>query len=351
MKIASADLQMASSHASLQHREISESLKMWVGPRRPDFAGESNRSRPALSDSVNISDAGKVAQSADSMKEAQDAAVDNDPGLILIRSMLEFLTGRKMQVFDARELQVPSGHTRSSPPAQSATTGQAASAGYGIEYDYSESYTETEQTSFTASGTVKTADGREINFKLELSMSRTYHAESNVSLRLGDASRKVDPLVLNFAGNAAQLTDQRFAFDLNADGKTENINFVAPGSGFLVFDRNQDGKINDGREMFGPTSGDGFAELARLDDDHNGWIDENDSVFSKLEIWSRDSNGQDQRQSLAAAGVGAIALSRINTPFDLKNNDNVTLGNIRTSGIFLHEDGEAGTIQQIDLTV
>ncbi len=351
MKIASADLQMASSHASLQHREISESLKMWAGPRQPDLASDNRRPGPTLADPVNISPAGKEAQSADSIKEAQDAAVDNDPGLILIRSMLEFLTGRKMHVFDARELQVSSGNTTSTPPNQSVTNGQATSAGYGIEYDFSESYTETEQTSFAASGTVKTADGREISFNLELSMSRAYHAESNVSLRLGDASRKVDPLVLNFAGNAAQLTDQRFAFDLNADGKTENINFVAPGSGFLIFDRNQDDKINNGSEMFGPTTGDGFAELARLDDDHNGWIDENDAAFSKLEIWSRNSNGQDQRQSLAAAGVGAIALSRINTPFDLKSNDNITLGNIRTSGIFLHEDGETGTIQQIDLTV
>lgn len=351
MKIASANLQMASSHASLQRREITESLKMWVGPRRPDFANDNNRSLPALTDSINISEAGKAAQSADSMKEAQDAAVDNDPGLTLIRSMLEFLTGRKMQVFDASELLARGGPTTSSTPAQSAASDQASSAGYGVEYDYHESYTEIEQTSFTASGTVKTADGQEISFKLELSMSRAYHEESNLSLRLGDASRKVDPLVLNFAGNAAQLTDQRFAFDLNADGKTENINFVAPGSGFLVFDRNQDGKINNGNEMFGPTSGDGFTELAKLDNDNNGWIDENDAAFNKLEIWSRDSSGKDQRQSLAAAGVGAIALSRINTPFDLKTNDNVTLGNIRTSGIFLHEDGEAGTIQQIDLTV
>jgi hypothetical protein len=95
-------------------------------------------------------------------------------------------------------------------------------------------------------------------------MSRTYHEETNVSLRLGDAARKTDPLVLNFAGTAAQLTDQRFSFDLNADGSDEQINFVTPGSGFLVFDRNQDGKVNNGSELFGPTTGDGFQELAAL---------------------------------------------------------------------------------------
>ncbi|HSG23491.1 MAG TPA: VCBS repeat-containing protein [Azonexus sp.] len=349
MKIASANLQMASSHASLQKHEVKESLKMWVGQRRPDFAGETNRGRPPLVDSVSLSDAGKAAQSADSIKEAQDAAVDGDPGLNLIRSMLEIMTGRKFHIFDASELQARMSNTLGDT-SQANANSPPSSAGYGVEYDYHESYTEIEQTSFSASGTVKTADGQEISFQLEISMARTYHEESNISLRLGDAARKIDPLVLNFSGNAAQLTDQRFAFDLNADGKTENINFVAPGSGFLAFDRNQDGKINNGSELFGPTTGDGFAELAKLDADKNGWIDENDAAFDKLEVWSRDSSGNEQRQSLAAAGVGAIALSRINTPFELKTDENETLGKIRTSGIFLHEDGEAGTIQQIDLT-
>ena len=349
MKIVSADLQIASSHASLQQHEVKESLKMWIGQRRPNFASAENPNPPARAEIVNLSEAGKAAQSADSIKETQDAAVDNDPKLNLIRSMLEFLTGRKIRLFDASELSARMDNTSSSANQAPPNT-PPPPAGYGVEYDRHESYSETERTTFAASGAVKTADGRQISFKLELSMSRAYHEESNVSLRLGDAARKIDPLVLNFSGNAAALTDKRFAFDLNADGKTENINFVAPGSGFLVFDRNQDGKINNGSEMFGPTSGDGFAELAKLDDDNNGWIDENDAAFNQLQIWSRDSNGQNQRQSLAAAGVGAIALGRISTPFELKSSDNQMLGTVITSGIFLHEDGETGTIQQIDLS-
>lgn len=349
MKIASANLQMASSHASLQRHEIRESLNMWVGPRRPDFSGDAARSLPSLADRVTLSEAGKATQSAESIKEEVDAAVDNDPGLNLIRSMLEFLTGRKIDVFDASKLH---GQVETATGAEhhAPSPNPAPAAGYGIEYDFHESYTEIEETHYSASGSVKITDGREISVKLELSMARMYHEESNISLRLGDAARKIDPLVLNFSGTAAQLTDQRFAFDLNADGTEENINFLAPGSGFLAFDRNQDGEINNGSELFGPTTGDGFAELSRLDDDNNGWIDENDAAFGKLQLWSRDSGGHDHRQSLAAAGVGAISLSRINKPFDLKMYDNETLGKILTSGIFLQEDGEAGTIQQIDLT-
>ena len=169
-------------------------------------------------------------------------------------------------------------------------------------------------------------------------------------MRAGDAVRTTDPLVLNFAGTAAQLTDQRFAFDLDADGSAEQINFAGPGSGFLVFDRNANGKVDNGRELFGPTSGDGFQELAALDGDGNGWIDENDAAYGQLQVWSRDAAGNEGLQSLAEAGVGAIALARIATPFSVKTEANELLGQIRSSGIFLQEDGTAGTIQQIDLT-
>jgi hypothetical protein len=350
MKIASSSLQMASSHASVQRHEIRESLKMWVGPQRPQFAGEESRPRPARTDNVSISDAGKAASQASASESTEKTELDADPRLRFIRSMLELLTGHRIRVFDASELQPsPEMPAIEAPPATEAPA-RPTSAGYGIEYDRHESYSEAEQTTFSTNGTVTTADGREIKFDLQLSMSRQYHEESNVSLRLGDAARKVDPLVLNFAGNAAQLTDQRFAFDLNADGGAENINFLAPGSGFLAFDRNGDGKINNGSELFGPTSGDGFEELATLDGDHNGWIDENDASFKQLSLWTPDKTGKDTLQSLSDAGVGAIALSRIATPFDLKTNANELLGEIRTSGIFLHETGTAGTIQQIDLT-
>lgn len=351
MKIASSSLQMASTHVSVERHEIRESLKMWVGPQRPQFAGEDSRPRPARNDNVSLSAAGKAACAAETSENQDDAAIDADPRLRFIRSMLELLTGHRIRVFDASEFQ-SSAETPAleAPAAQNSAPARPTPAGYGIEYDRHESYSEAEQTNFSASGTVTTADGREIKFDLQLSMSRQYHEESDISLRLGDAARKTDPLVVNFAGTAAQLTDQRFAFDLNADSSTEQINFLAPGSGFLAFDRNGDGRINNGSELFGPTSGDGFQELAALDGDSNGWIDENDVSFAQLAVWTRDKSGKDALQSLNDSDVGAIALSRITTPFELKTNANELLGEIRTSGIFLHETGTAGTIQQIDLT-
>ena len=63
-----------------------------------------------------------------------------------------------------------------------------------------------------------------------------------------------------------ELSDQTFYFDLDADGKEEEIS-VLNGSGYLALDKNGDGVINDGSELFGTKNGDGFADLARYDED------------------------------------------------------------------------------------
>lgn len=354
MKIASATLQLESSHAKLQHHELRESLRAWVGDRRPNFEGRPPQP-PPRPEPVHISDAGKAMQSSetDAIEQSMDAA-DNDPVLGLIKAMVFMLTGRKVKVFNPADLQ-PRAQPVDLPSPEQQTGGDTAAvprnAGYGIEYDRHESYTESEQTRFQAQGIVKTADGREISFSVSMSMARSYHEESDISIREGDARKTQDPLVLNFSGSAAQLTDQRFKFDLNADGTNEDINFVSGGSGFLALDRNGDGKINDGSELFGTRTGDGFAELATLDSDSNGWIDENDADYDQLRVWTKSTSGNDQLASLRQANVGALSLARVATPFDLKDGSNALQGQIRSTGIFLQEDGKAGTMQQVDLTV
>ncbi len=195
---------------------------------------------------------------------------------------------------------------------------------------------------------VNTADGQQINFTLQLEMSRSFVQETHLSIREGDAVRK-DPLVINFNGTGAQLTDAQFAFDLDADGQQENIAFVTGGSGFLALDKNQDGQINNGTELFGTRSGDGFADLAQYDQDGNQWIDENDAVYSQLKVWQRDANGQDSLSTLAQAGVGALYLGRVASPFSVNTATNQTLGLVRSTGVFLYESGAAGTLQQVDL--
>jgi hypothetical protein len=353
MKIASSALQLESSHTKSRQHEISESLRTWVGNRRPDFEGDGQSVLSQPSATVQISEEAKSAQSreASAIQDSIDAA-ENDPMLRLLRAMIAMLTGRDVDVFDSGELSVDNPAPSLESPNQSAAAASSQQpAGFGVEYDYHESYSEVEQTTFEANGVIRTEDGKEIRFDLSLSMTRSYHEESNVGIRLGDARQKIDPLVINFGGNAAQLTSQRFKFDLDSDGQTDEINFVTGGSGFIALDRNGDGKINNGAELFGAKSGDGFAELATLDSDNNGWIDENDAAYEKLSVWTKDSAGKDQLSTLKEANVGAISLARVATPFELKDSQNDQQGEIRATGIYFREDGAAGTIQQIDLTV
>jgi hypothetical protein len=194
---------------------------------------------------------------------------------------------------------------------------------------------EAEQTTFRAEGSVQTAGGRAISFRAELTLSR-----QDIRVEQSGGANATDPLVLNFEGGGARLLDDQVEFDLNADGVMERMPGVDSSSGILFIDRNSDGMATDGNELFGPATGDGFQELAALDDDANGWIDEGDAIFGQLRVWFQ----QDDRVStLSELGVGALYASSVATLFSLDG------GVIRSSGVYLNEDGGAGTIQQVDL--
>lgn len=212
-----------------------------------------------------------------------------------------------------------------------------------------EIYQESEKMSFAARGIIKTADGKEIDFSTELNMSREFVSATTTTVT--QEWQLKDPLVINFDGPAAQLTDTKFSFDLDSDGVLDQISFLKPGSGFLALDQNQDGIVNNGSELFGTFSGNGFADLAKFDLDQNGWIDENDSVYENLRIWTKDEDGKDVLFALGQKGIGAIYLGNIDTQFSIKDAANQSQGEIRKTGIFLKEDGLVGTVQQIDLVV
>lgn len=187
-----------------------------------------------------------------------------------------------MKVFDAQDLQKIRNDMEQLDTTQFASHGDAVSAGqqlegWGVDYYRREVQQSVEGFSFTAQGAVTTADGKSINFSAALEMSREQYTEITTSIKDGDAL--IDPLVINFSGAGTELSDAKFEFDLDADGTAEMINATSSGSGLLAYDKNGNGVIDDGSELFGPSSGNGFLELASFDNDKNGWIDENDAVF------------------------------------------------------------------------
>jgi hypothetical protein len=358
MKIETASVALASQHSEVSQHRVSEQLRVWNGNNRLEMSRDSSRTSassmvtrlsvmaqaltratpPATPATLRTAEAAPAA--------ATDTTADTeavDPKLEPLIRLIELITGRKVRLFRAEALHGEGPPSSASPPA-------AQRVGWGLSYDRSETRYESQHTQVQVEGVVKTGDGREIAFALSLEMRREYLETSSVSLRAGDALLK-DPLVIHFDGPAGELSDQRFDFDLDADGQMDHIGFVGAGSGFLVLDKNGNGAVDNGRELFGALSGDGFADLAALDGDGNGWIDENDSAFDQLQVWQKDAHGQDRLRSLRDASVGALYLGRVASPYSVRDARNQTLAEVRSTGVYLREDGGAGALQQIDLAV
>ncbi|MBI2412781.1 MAG: hypothetical protein HYV24_06190 [Deltaproteobacteria bacterium] len=347
MRIADSNILFSEARSFVERDAKSEKLNAWVGDERPApdaVPGARPGDRVVLSDEArarlaSIKGQGKRYLGAKEIEIEIDGGVDHDT--FIRKLLIEALSGRKIKVMTVDK--EPSADIKKTGEALAdATDGRD---GWGLEYDSRAIHAEIEETSFSAEGVIRTADGQELSFSLELTMQRASITEETVNLRAGDA-RRVDPLVINFGGRAAELTSMKFAFDLDSDGGEENISFAAPGSGFLAIDKNGDGRVNNGSELFGPSSGNGFKELSAYDTDKNSWIDENDAVFNDLFVWTKDA-----LKPLKEQGVGAIYLGYAATSFDLKSADNTDLGQVRRSGVYLAENGAPGTIQQVDLAV
>ena len=211
-------------------------------------------------------------------------------------------------------------------------------------------YQEYENTQFHAKGQAKTDDGRVIDFSIDIMMSRSYMEYMNVYIPAMQ-NALCDPLVVNIGCDTSNVRDQKFMFDIDADGEKDEISLLGRGSGFLALDLNEDGVINDGSELFGTKSGDGFADLKEYDSDGNGWIDENDEIFSRLKVWCKGDDGEDILMDLKEADIGAIYIGSEDTEFTMTGNDGSRDGVIRSTGFFLKESSGAGTVQHVDMAM
>jgi hypothetical protein len=265
--------------------------------------------------------------------------------LALVGAILDALFARL-----ARDSTVPpTGVPLGEPQTLSAPAPVDTGLSYIVRRTVRVSRHESETTAFASSGSVRTEEGKAIDFSVELRMDREIFTEELAASVV--SGRLIDPLVVNFGQDLPGLSEVTFSFDLNVDGTLEEIPCLVHGTGFLALDRDGDGRVTDGGELFGAVSDNGFAELAAFDEDQNSWIDENDAVFDRLRLWTPDPETGGTMNSLGDSGVGAVFLGSSETRFDMTDEAGNLEARVQRTGIFLGEDGGAGTVQDLKFVV
>ncbi len=208
---------------------------------------------------------------------------------------------------------------------------------HDIELDF----TKFVQADFQTKAYIQALDKNiEVDINLHLSSSFTQHFSTS-------KLKFFDPLVLNLDANAPKLSHHSFSFDIDMDGEVDQVSMLMKNSGFLALDKNSNSIIDNESELFGTKSGNGFMDLKGYDIDNNNWIDENDPIFKKLRVWQKTPHSN-ELLALGEVGIGAIYLGNAHTDFPLYK-ENQLLGQMKSSGFFLKEDGQSGIISQIDL--
>jgi iron-regulated protein frpC len=147
--------------------------------------------------------------------------------------------------------------------------------------------------------------------------------------------RQHDPLTLDLDGDGIETLASNghngALFDHDKDGIRTATGWISKDDGLLIYDRNGDGVVNDGSELFGDNTllkngeraANGYQALAELDENSDGKVDAADSAFAKLRVWrDRNQDGisqKDELLTLEEAKVKAFNLAHQNSDRDLGN--------------------------------
>jgi len=169
--------------------------------------------------------------------------------------------------------------------------------------------------------------------------------------------QRIDPLALDLDGDGIETVSANagITFDFNGDGIKTGTGWLSGDDGFLVLDRNDNGTIDNGSELFGidtvksdgTLATDGFDALRDLDSNGDGIFDAQDELFDKVRVWqdkNQDGISQaDELKTLKEHGISAINL-------DSTASSTIDNGNLISSiGTMKLEDGSSGTGGNLDL--
>jgi hypothetical protein len=143
------------------------------------------------------------------------------------------------------------------------------------------------------------------------------------------------PIVLDLNGDGVktQSIGAGVKFDLFATGNQVNTGWVSNSDGLLVLDRNHDGKVNDGSELFGSSTtladgskaADGYQALKELDSNGDGVINQGDAAFADLKVWV-DANSDGITEGGELKSLADLKITSISANADVnlsKDNGNL----------------------------
>ncbi|PKO24724.1 MAG: hypothetical protein CVU35_07840 [Betaproteobacteria bacterium HGW-Betaproteobacteria-8] len=167
-----------------------------------------------------------------------------------------------------------------------------------------------------------------------------------------------DPLTFDLDGDGLETlginSNNPILFDHDGDGIKNATGWVNSDDAFLVLDRNGNGTIDNGQELFGDstiksngqTATDGFDALADLDTNSDGVIDANDAQFSNLRLW-RDLNQDGISQSGELFTLNDLGITGINVA-KTANSQTLANGNqVADKGTFILSDGTEGEMGSV----
>lgn len=187
-------------------------------------------------------------------------------------------------------------------------------------------------------------------YEFELKFKKQTVESERIGISLEELGiKQADPLVLDLAGDGLNLTKagQGAIFDIDADGRLDQTGWVQGDDALLVLDRNNNGAIDDGSELFGDQNGaaNGFIELAKHDNNKDNRIDRLDPVYKALKLY-QDLNGNGRIEQNELSGLEQMGIKALNLNF-VQANQNLNGNSLLLNGSFERHDGSNGQLADV----
>ncbi|MFH0785094.1 MAG: hypothetical protein V2B20_24495, partial [Pseudomonadota bacterium] len=168
------------------------------------------------------------------------------------------------------------------------------------------------------------------------------------------------PLILDLDGDGVETRSvaDNIQFDLDNNGFRETVGWVGADDGLLALDKNGDGQITGGTELFGNhtilasggKAANGFSALAEYDDNKDGRIDANDAVFSQLKVW-RDLDADGVSDAGELIGLAETGVARLNLTITASSGKDAQGNDHRLVGSYVDTGGASHTMTDVWFTI